>query len=778
MTLPTTRTGDMGKDVSWTKEIVPNGGIDETRSPTQTEDHKWTAASNVEPLPDGVRTRQGINKSNTVALQEISLEFDQGTDDREFEDGASEYISQGFTVGASDIDVSRVAVRIKNLTGTPTGDVDVAIYADSVGTPGEPGVVVTGLDFAQFSNITDAAITGEYLWHFFAVATGVTLTATDVFHLVVYHANAASTGTDNYGIEEVSTPSGYAGGKVNYATTLGSWTDVAAADLNFRVYAGVGAITGIHDYWLSDGQTQRHILTHDREVYKNSAGTITQVSGRLRESFTASANTFPSFAVGQDRLLIAHGSDMPTKFNVLAGVEGYSNQGLAPPTVDPSLAVSNTGGSLTVDHEFFVDYYYWNDDLAIRSNSRYQGISALSVSTSGTDLTLDITGLPAEVAREGDSATHLRVMLRDHTAGETVWTYQQQVALGTTSVKVLTRNIGTEGEYVHNVPPTHSINCVAANRQFVGGDSTYPWRLWYSLIVGAVSYYESFPTTSFRDFGQGDADYITALLFIPPRHVMVGMKNSIWIIDANRPGTSDAIRVSSGVGIAHHNAATVVGRTVFFVSDGDRSKGMYTWAGGGEPQPLFGVDDTFKALNQGRLQYASCAHYAPGDNRFQWWTLLSSGSTGDRILMYDYALKSWTVYKTAGNVLGEIEVSNIERLFLGGYDGFERLADDGPQDDSTDITSTFTMKSYDFGSQEVRKRMRFSDYVALGKSAGSINVSLDFDFGTGLGTTATYDHIADTNIGTWGAAGGDKWETGLRGDRLPLTSLVESGSLE
>jgi hypothetical protein len=286
----------------------------------------------------------------------------------------------------------------------------------------------------------------------------------------------------------------------------------------------------------------------------------------------------------------------------------------------------------------------------------------------------------------------------------------------------------------------------------MAGDPTYPWRVWYSLIVGATSYYESVPATNFRDFGKGDADYVTALLFIPPRHVMVGMKNSIWIIDANRPQTSDAIRVARGIGIAHHNAAIVVGRTVFLVSDADRSKGMFVWRGAGEPTPVFGVDDTFKALAQDRIQYASCGHYAPGDNRFQWWTLLSAtspGSQNNRILVYDYALDSWTLYPVTANIIGMVDSSSVTRVFLGGYDGFEREADNGTQDDSSDIDWSFTGKAYDFGSQEVKKRMRFIDYVAAGKTEGAINVGLDFDFGNQM-TSTTLNQIPLSNTMVWG----------------------------
>jgi hypothetical protein len=711
----------MASRIEWTKEIVPNGGIDETKSSTQIDDNKWTEASNVEPLPDGCRTRQGTSKSNSIALQSINISHEGGTDDREFVDATSEYIAQQFTVGASNITVSRVGVRlgkITDTTGSPTGNVECAIYTDNA--PG-PLAEVTGLTFALFSTLDSSTVTSEYKWYYFTVTTGVALTATTVYHLVIRHTGAAAAGSDNIDIQEVTTPSGYAGGQVYFDDegTAGTWTGVAAADLNFRIYSGSGAITGIHDYWLSDGSTQRHLVFHDGEVYKNVAGTMTAVSTRERQAYTVDADEFPSFAVGQDRCHIAHGTDTPQMFYVKSGTEYWENQGIAPPTAVPT-PTAVAGGDLDQSHTYEIDYYYWNDDIGQPSNRKYQGVTAVSQAIgAGADRSIQLTGLPTDVAREGDRATHLRFELRRSVGGtvDSVFHYSgQSVALAGFSgtYTITTDDISIEAEYKHTIPPDHSINLTANNRQFIAGDASFPYRLWYSLITGTTAYYESIPTTNFRDFGKGDGDYITCLKFIAPSSVVVGMKNSVWVLDGRRPGISDPIQIAKGIGIAGQNSAVVIGRTLLFVSDGDESKGMFAWSGGAQPQPIMGVDDTFKGLNQARIKYASCAHYAPDQVRFQWWTLLSGSAQTDpdTVLMYDYSLNAWAVYSLDANVIGQVDVSSVGTLFLGGLDGFERTGDTGTADDSTTVVSSFKGKAFDFGAAGMIKKMRWLDYVA------------------------------------------------------------------
>jgi hypothetical protein len=738
---------------------VPNGGIDETVSPQKLPDNKWTSALDVEPLFDGVRLRPGSSKSNTDALQAINLSYEGGTSDREFNSGNNVYISQSFTVGGSGISVFRVAARLKDLVGNPTGNIAAAIYTDDAGSPGKPNVVVPNADFGDFSEAAQADIGSEYKWFVFEISSpGVSLSASTIYHLVLRHSTAPGTGTDNYSVEEVTTPSGYAGGNVSTSTDASIWVSVAAADLNFRIYAGAANITAIADYRLSDATTSRHLVVADGEVYKNVSGTMTAVSSRDRLTLTAGQDTFPSWVVGQDRWLMTNNTEISKKFYVLSGTEYYENEGIAAPTAVPTVGESGSGNTthLGADPgEWEVDYYYYNEDLSQPSDRKYQGVAADSPSAtiSATGEQIDISNLPATTVRENDRATHIYIEVKAPSSN--VFRYITKVAIGTTTATITDADFPTtvEGEYEHAVAPIHEIKEIAENRQFIGNIASFPYRVMYSAIIGATPYYESFPATNTRDFGKGDGDYITALAFVPPRSLVVGFKNSIWAMDPRRPGTSDRFLISDNVGIAGHLARYVVGNKLFFVSDAETNKGIYVWNGRGEPQLILGLDDTFKGFDNTRYKYASTAHLAPGDNRFQWWftgTSTVGGSEHDRIVVYDYVLGAYTVYKKGtGNVLGNIEESGASKVYLGGTDGFEYLQDSGTDDAGTSYIGKFTMKAFDFKAAEIIKRLRFVDFALTRKTVlGSPTLEVEVDYGEkqGARTTLTQDDTSGTSF--------------------------------
>jgi hypothetical protein len=975
--------------VQWPENlIVPNRGLNETQSPQKIQDDQWQACENVEPLPDGVRSRQGSSASNSIAIQSINVSHESGTDTREFVDATSEYISQEFLVGGSNITVIRVAARLKINSGTPIGNVEAAIYTDN----SEPDAAVSGLDFTDFSVVAASSLSTSLKWYFFTVSTGVALTAATTYHLVLRHEAAGATGTNTIDVEEVTTPSGYDDGQVWYnsspgetsisalsptiwidandpigdgtapssitdatdieslsggnwadkgslaahvttsnaggsqpvwyktagvnpkapslpnskpyvstipggvgtdnftafssvnftiyavywhhsliftiagsdalarggqpgniraqstdndsaepgeiayqnATTkrwrfletdldatprwamgkwlsdgtheidgvnidsldstgtpsggtmileewfqrtinsgtiqrtsawiaevlvfnsvlsaanqttvenylsgkwgvaglggLGTWTAVAAADLNFRIYSGVPSITGIMDYRHSDASTQRHLVAADGEVYKNVSGAMTAVSARERLALTSNANNLISSAIGNDRVFLTNNAEISKKFYVLSGTEYWENEGIAAPTATPTLGVAATNA--LPDGVYEVDYYYWNDDIGLPSDRRYNGVDALtSASLSSQHIT--ISGLPATTVRENDRATHIRIELKE--VGSTIFRLVKEITLGTTSTTIGASDLPTtvEAEYEHAVAPVHRAKAIAENRQFILNVTGSPWKLQWSAIIGTTPYYESFPALNSREFGKGDGDYGTALFFIPPRSLVVGFRNSIVAIDARRPGTSDRLTISKGIGIAGPQAGIVVGSRLFFVSDGDKSKGMFVWQPGmAEPQPLLGVDSTFKGYDKNRYQYASCAHMAPGDDRFQWWTLLSSTSaSGDRILVYDYALQAWSIYSKPsgriGNVLGEVEEAGEARIYLGGRDGVEYLQDTGSDDAGTAYSSTVDMKAFDFGAQQLFKRLRYVDYLIKQQSSTNPTLTVTGDY--------------------------------------------------
>jgi len=737
--------------------IVPNGGIDETVPPQKIELGKWTAASNVEPMFDGVRSRRGCAQQNSTIIPSISVSYEGGTDTEVFTDGVDEYISQGFTTVAA-ITCKTVSVRMKLNAGSPTGNITCAIYDDS---SGEPGTVVTGLDTTDFSTVDSSTVDGDFRWYRFTVSSSVALSDATVYHIVIAHTGTVAGNTIL--LEESASGNGYAGGRKNYSTDGSTWVADTNADLNFRVYDDTtgATITGIADYRLSDASTSRFLVIAGGEVYNLSSGTMTCVSGWKRTVLDDTATVYPSHTVGSDRWFVTDNSSVGQKFYVLSGTEYWENEGIAAPTTTPTASNTASGDPVSPAGQYYIDYYWWNDDLGIASDRRYGGVDTLTATTSSEQISL--SNLPAAPEREGDRATHLRIEIKEPSSS--VYRLVKEIAVGTTSTTINGSDQPTtvEAEYEHAVSPVHRLKLVAENRQFIGdivaSGVSRPYRLMYSEIIGTTPYYESFPAFNFRDFGRGDGDYMTARAFMYPQTLIVGFRNSIYAIDARRPGTSDVVTISKRVGIAHHLAVQVVNQRMYFLSDSADQVGCYVWSPGqGEPKLLSGIDGTLKGLDASRFQYASTAIYAPGDNRFQWWVLLTdSGTQHDTVLVYDYALNAWTRYDLPSgkemNVLGNVETSNAGRVYSGDYDGGVHLRDSGTTDDGTSYTSSLSMGWIGFGSDNIKKRLRWVDYVADNSQSGTVLLSIDRDYDTRRAASVSLEIAPVTGGITWGDVG-------------------------
>jgi len=731
----------MGGPIQWTPHIVPNGGINEAQSPQQIGDNQWSAGTNAEPMPDGVRRRLGSAQSNAIPLQAITVSYEGGTDDREFT-STNKHISQGFQLAAT-ADVSRVAVRLKVNSGSPTGDMDCSIYTNSSGSP---NAAEGGLDIAQFNTLDAATITAGYRWYYFTVATPVELTLNTTYHIVIGHLTAPASGA-NIHIQEVTTPSGYGSTDeiVNTGAKAVSWSKQVNADLNFRVYAGTTTITGIADYSHSDASTQRHLVVADGEVYKNTgavgAAVMTPVSARERATMTAGATPLVDWAVGNDQWRMTNGTDIAKKFYVDSGTEYWENEGIAAPTA--TITLTDTAGDAIADGTHYIDWYYWNEDTGVASARRYGGVDTLSVTT-GSDH-IAITNIPTTIPRENDRVTHIRFEIK--VDGSSVYRLVKEMAFdgvtAATTIKDTDFPTTLLAEYVHQVAPVHKAKLIAENRHFILNVTDHPYRLMVNTRVGTVSYLDSFYTSNYRDFGKGDGDYGTALAFMPPRTLIVGMKNSIYAIDARQPLTSDVATISKRVGIAGVRALKVVNRTLYFVSDADYMKGLFMWNGQGEPVPMVKIDDTFKGLDPTKLKHASVGHLSPGDNRFQIWFLLTSngGTQNDTIIGYDYVLDSVFKYTKPtgreGNVLGEFEDSSVSKLYLGGIDGLEYQQDTGTTDASTAYDGSATLKAFDFSSQWLMKKFRKIEYLVNQQTTGSISLVAEMDYGDKPQSNAT-----------------------------------------
>jgi len=537
-------------------------------------------------------------------------------------------------------------------------------------------------------------------------------------------------------------------GNVAFSTDGSSWTDAPAADMIHRVYGASAPISGIQDFQKTDG-TQRHIVSADGEHYKNVAGAMTLLSTRRQGARDPSngntyggANKFDSYAIGGNRLFVTTDGDKTAqKFYIdAAGTEIWASEGITKPsavTIAPSAV-----DAFSTDGNYYVDYYLWDKNIGQPSDRAYGGVASSSNLVATTSDGIDVSGLPTSFSAS-DFWTHIRLELREPNSA--FFRLVKEIPIGQASVNLGESDLPTtiEGEYNHARSAPHKIKLVAENRHFIanfpaGADPVanpaLPFRMGYSAINGITPYYESFPATNYRDFGIGDDDFITALMFMPPQTIVIGMKNRLYAIDARRPGTSDRYTISQTEGIAHHLSATVIKDTLYFLSDSAQSRGFYRWRQGlAEPERLRGADRDLATMETTRFRYASSISAATDADRNQWWTLLtSSGNTEpDTIFVYDVALDAWAVFtKGAGrtlNVLGVVEESDVDLVFGGGYNGIEYKQDIGEDDAGQAFTGSFKGKWLDFGSLR-KKSMRGVHETVLGVE-GELAATLEVDYG-------------------------------------------------
>lgn len=675
-----------------------------------------------------------------------------------------QFVSQGFTVGGSPITALGFQVLLKVASGSPTGTVKAAIYANSSGVP---GTVVTGANFGDFTTVDVADLTAAYLLYSFTLTSLVTLSASTTYHIVLWFDGDGGT----IGVEESTSGNPYAGGTEAVSPDGVNWSAVTLGDLRFRILEGLTGylgfpITGIHEYRKSDGTVDKHMLAAGKNVYVVESGTARAVNGA--DLLTSDVDELYAFTNALDRAFVTNGRDLPKKYWIDgSAVERWANEGVGTPTATIT-ATAAAGGSVP-DGTYYVDWRYINLTDNIPSNSRYAGANTLSVVLGGGNNTIDIGSIPAAAVRTYDYVTHVEIYLK-LSGTDTVFKFQQRVTLGTTTASITSRNSGTVLEQDYDVPPKHSIKEYALNRHFIAGIDGIPWRVGFSRLDGAEINVEAYPPLNYRDFGKGEGDEVTFLKFMPPTTMIVGFKNKIRAFDASQPEVSDVEHISDNIGVAGLRSGEVFGRTFFFLSAADDLKGFFLW-NGAEVAPVPGIDTTLKSYAATRLRLASCEILSPGDGRFQIWTLItSSGSQHNRVLLWDGNLNAWSRYRLgkAAAVLGGVEEQSVKGIFLGGYDGYERQGDTGTTDDGVAITGSITMKAFTPGSPDVIKKLRFVNAALIPQTSGAISVVVGVDFGGKPSISGSLSHTGSSA----GVLGVDTWDDFLLGGDTEIMSTL------
>jgi len=177
------------------------------------------------------RTLNGLfERAKWLAMRSGAEDTNNDTDDDFVVDNATiTGAAQSFAVGSNAKIVTRVRLRLKK-TGSPTGNVTVAIYSHSgtYGTSSVPNALVATSDAIDATQIDSAYREVEFVF------TGdelVELTASTNYCIVIEHPNGDAS---NYVQVNGDIGAGSHGGNRSHNTA--GWTAVAADDLWFEVY--------------------------------------------------------------------------------------------------------------------------------------------------------------------------------------------------------------------------------------------------------------------------------------------------------------------------------------------------------------------------------------------------------------------------------------------------------------------------------------------------------------------------------------------------------------
>lgn len=214
------------------------------------------------------------------------------------------------------------------------------------------------------------------------------------------------------------------------------------------------------------------------------------------------------------------------------------------------------------------------------------------------------------------------------------------------------------------------------------------------------------------------------------------------------------IKTSSNVGTISHWSIQNIENNLVFLS----SKGIAVFDGVRSTHISDKIQTTLNNLATSRNIYAQSAHYK---KRNQYWLSLtnSGGSTHDRVLVYDYVNKAWTIFVgiNANCFINTRRSDYTERLYHGDYAGLVYLNDSTDNDNGTAIDGYWKSKAIDLETGKVKS---FRHILILANQEGSYNLAIDYevDFGGKGGSTSMNLSLSgsssDWGTMTWGT---DNW---------------------
>ena len=327
-------------------------------------------------------------------------------------------------------------------------------------------------------------------------------------------------------------------------------------------------------------------------------------------------------------------------------------------------------------------------------------------------------------------------------------------------------------------PPISKIIATYQNFVFIAGNSTYPYRLYFSNDGDETTWTAS----DYIDIGNLTFP-ITGLAVLFGKLYIFNRK-SMYELSGYDRDTFTVNEVTLSVGCVAHRSIVKVENNLIFWSD----RGLYSFDGVNVHYMSESIQNTVAGLNYTRTPYIVGEIYKAKD---QVWFAVSTGSNANNNQVICMTFKP-TIAETSGlsNVLFgqsmnkvafavytgmafncfalETSSNQLDRLYAGGYNGLVYQQDMGNDDDGAGIDFKVKTPPIDMGSPEDFKRFRY--LILFVKQQGNYNLSIayktDFGFG-GSATTVTLNVLGSVSL--WGTA---VWGTDLWGGATIMRNRV------
>lgn len=255
------------------------------------------------------------------------------------------------------------------------------------------------------------------------------------------------------------------------------------------------------------------------------------------------------------------------------------------------------------------------------------------------------------------------------------------------------------------------------NHIFGYGVSDYQYTLYWSEL-GDI---DTWPATQIINFDEN----ITGIGSLP-NVLAVFTENTMWYITGSDSDDFARVQMNSETGCVSGRTICEINNNLYFLA----KDGVYTVSMTGVPEKISGNIDKAMAEINATFYEECCAVHDKQNHRYILSAPTLSSPTNNRLYIYDYVFKAWTVedHACAALVCSE-EVDGRFKVLSGNYSGYVYKHYTSGNDDGTAITSYVETKWIDAGDPTNIHNFKWMNvyYYPVGEHTLTIKVYTDWD---------------------------------------------------